>query len=124
AWVVASALRSHPSSVPLLGAAATALALAIAVLGTEKANDGVDSIFFPYARVYLGLPWMLCGLALLPPPRPPSSDARRAGAVALLLLLVLGSAGAVAREVHLGSRVEALVADADGVPPVAPASTA
>jgi hypothetical protein len=106
-------------------AAVTAVALAVGALGTAKANDGVASIFFPFARVYLGLPWMLCGLALLPTRRErPSSVgvSRSATVVGLALALVVIGLAAVG-QVRLHGRAGELVAAADGVPPVAPVST-
>lgn len=105
-------------------AAATAVVLSVVLLGTAKANDGTASIFFPYSRVYLGLPWMLCALALLPGGRieRPHASPGLTGVVAAVLAAA-GTASFVVQQATLTTRVERLVAAADGVPPVVPVAT-
>jgi hypothetical protein len=120
-------------TVALPAAAATALVLATAVLGTAKANDGAASLFFPFARVYLGLPWMLAALLCLPVDGPTPRRDRDLGrsqsvpgaagvvVAAVAVALVLGVV--TIREVRLVADVHDLVAAADGVPPVVPVAT-
>ncbi len=114
-------------TVAAAAACLTAVLLGVAVLGTAKANDGTASLFFPYSRVYLGLPWMLCSLALLPREgRAPRSAVPRAGLAPALIALCLALAAlasAADREVGLEDRVDGLLAAADGVPPVVPVAT-
>lgn len=127
ALVAVSVVWRGRRSLAVAAAVVTALALAAAVLGTAKANDGAPSVFFPYARVYLGLPWMLCALLCLPTARPArrgSSALRRRRLEAFSVLVVVVVLAVVAlRQVALNERVGALVAAADGVPPVVPVAT-
>lgn len=105
-------------------AAATAAMLSVVLLGTAKANDGTASIFFPYSRVYLGLPWMLCALALLPSRRRLPAHASPRSTAVVAALLASAAAGSFAlQQATLTDRVERLVATAEGVPPVVPVAT-
>jgi hypothetical protein len=111
-------------SLAVAAAAATAVGLSVALLGTAKANDGTASIFFPYSRVYLGLPWMLCALALLPAGgrgRQPAS--RRTTAAVAAAVASAAAASFLVQQATLTGRVERLVTAAEGVPPVVPVAT-
>jgi hypothetical protein len=111
-------------TVAAVGASVTAVALSLVVLGTAKANDGTASLFFPYSRVYLGLPWMLAALAVVVPgPSSASASARRRSPVAVVVVVALAVAGVAVREVRLAERTDRLIAAAEGVPPVVPVST-
>ena len=112
-------------SLAVAAAASTAVVLALAILGTAKSNDGTASIFFPFSRLYLGLPWMVCALAVLPgragDEGASARSGRRGGVVAACTALALaGLIGAGVREVRIRSRADAQVAVADRQPPVAP----
>ncbi len=125
-WVVWSR-----RTVAATAAVAVALTMAVAVLGTAKANDGHPSIFFPYSRVYLALPWLVCVLAALSRrsdgPDSVQLGVRRRPTVAwtsaAVALALLALASAAVREVRLDHRARALVAMAADVPPVVPVST-
>jgi len=109
-----------------VASAVTLLTLSLVVLGTAKANDGTTSIFFPWARVYLGLPWALAAVSLLPAgsrtaaswPTGSGDSRRRVAAAAVVAAVALGCL--VHREVRLQPRLDQLLATADGQPPVAP----
>jgi hypothetical protein len=117
-WVVVR--RRTPATT---SAVLVAVAMASAVLGTAKADDGVSSIFFPYSRIYLAFPWMVAALALLPGRSSGALAPRRAATWLAVLAALVGGSSAGVREVRLQRRVDALTAAALGQPPVAPAST-
>jgi hypothetical protein len=101
------------------------VALAVAILGAAKANDGAASIFFPFSRICLALPWMVCALVVLPGRSPGGrrvSD--RQQAVAAVVIAVVALLGAGVREVRLERRLDTLLVAAAGQPPVAPSRTA
>lgn len=121
---VAGLVAWRRRSLAVTAAASTAVVLTVVLLGTAKANDGTASIFFPYSRVYLGLPWMLCALALLPGggrERRPASH--RSVAVVAAVLASTAAASFVVQQATLTGRVGRLVVAAEGVPPVVPVAT-
>jgi hypothetical protein len=112
---------------PTIAAAVTLPLVAVAMLATSKAGDGTPSIFFPWSRVLLGLPWAVAVLALLPD-RPPSEDRRGAATAAVaaavaVAVAALGVASFAVREVRLTDRTAGLLEAAHDVPPVVPVDT-
>ena len=130
AWI---ALSPRRRGLPSFFAVVVAVGLCWAVLGTAKSNDGAASIFFPFSRLYLGLPWMVCALAVLPASgraraaaAASAVAARRAlpvGAAAVVVVLALALVSAGVREVRLSEDIDRLTAAAIAVPPVAPSET-
>ena len=125
AWVLVRSAQRR--SLPAVVAVGVALVLSWVVLGTAKSNDGVlTSIFFPFSRLYLGLPWMVCAVAVLPVPvegkRRGTPGVMATAAAACVVLVALASAGV--REARLSEDVRRLTAAAMDVPPVAPTRTA
>lgn len=105
------------------GPAAAAIAISVlvpAVLATPRAEIGRASVFLPWNRLYLGVPWLLAVALLLALTRPDRRQVSPRWAAASLVIVLAATGAFAVRQVTLVERVDDLVETARGVAPVVP----